>query len=64
MITVGKQSTREGWIHVLLYLTFTTSFETTDLIIRAESGVTTVLSTPHDSTTIHYERTTHCTAHH
>jgi len=59
MITVGKRSTREGWIHVLLYLIFTSSFKTTDLIIRAECGVTTVLATPHDSTTIHYEQTTH-----
>jgi hypothetical protein len=53
MITGGKQSIREEWIHVLLYLTFTSSFKTMDLIIRAECGVTTLVATPHDSTMIH-----------
>ena len=64
MINGGKQSTREEWIHVLLYLTFTFSFKTMDLTIRAECGVTALVATPHDSTMIHYEQTTHCTTHH
>jgi hypothetical protein len=64
MINGGKQSIMEGWIHVLLYLTFTSSFKTMDLITRAECGVTTLVATPHDSAMIHHEQTTYCTIHH
>ena len=52
------------FLHVLLCLKFISSFQTMDLIVGAECGVTTLLATPRDSITIHYEQKMHCTTHH